>query len=221
MQIKLYLNNKEISDNLVVTFFDVKSDTLKINLKKEISSLLENKTESLSKFITPEQVEFSKVWNLDIRKFLPITLAESLEKVLNVIINNDESSIDKSLETLLTQFKKFISAEDILRLKSIFVNKPELLKTELRQKFLRNLVDNDLRLKNYISALLTDFLNFRSIKTAEDLVRLHSKPIKDLAILMLEEKDEMKNRKGCASCMLNTITKKYMTLLIELKTYAN
>lgn len=161
----------------------------------------------MSKFITPEQVEFSKVWNLDIRKFLPITLAESLEKVLNVIINNDESSIDKSLETLLTQFKKFISAEDILRLKSIFVNKPELLKTELRQKFLRNLVDNDLRLKNYISALLTDFLNFRSIKTAEDLVRLHSKPIKDLAILMLEEKDEMKNRKGCTSCMLNTITK--------------
>ncbi len=221
MQIKLYLNNKEISDNLVVTFFDVKSDTLKINLKKEISSLLENKTESLFKFITPEQVEFSKVWNLDIRKFLPISLAESLEKVLNVIINNDESSIDKSLETLLTQFKKFISAEDILRLKSIFVNKPELLKTELRQKFLRNLVDNDLRLKNYISALLTDFLNFRSIKTAEDLVRLHSKPIKDLAILMLEEKDEMKNRKGCTSCMLNTITKKYMTLLIELKTYAN
>lgn len=59
----------------------------------------------MSKFITPEQVEFSKVWNLDIRKFLPITLAESLEKVLNVIINNDESSIDKSLETLLTQFK--------------------------------------------------------------------------------------------------------------------
>lgn len=35
MQIKLYLNNKEISDNLVVTFFDVKSDTLKINLKRK------------------------------------------------------------------------------------------------------------------------------------------------------------------------------------------
>lgn len=221
MQIKLYLNNKEISDNLVVTFFDVKSDTLKINLKKEISSLLETKTESLSKFITPEQVEFSKVWNLDIRKFLPISLAESLEKVLNVVIDNTESSVDKSLETLLTQFKKFIPAEDILRLKSIFVNKPELLRVELRQKFLRNLVDNDSRLKNYISALLADLLNFRSIKTAEDLVRLHSKPIKDLAILMLEEKDEMKNHKGCASCMLNTITKKYMTLLIELKTYAN
>jgi hypothetical protein len=221
MQIKLYLNNKEISDNLVVTFFDVKSGTLKINLKKEISSLLESKTENLSKFITPEQVEFSKVWNLDIRKFLPISLAENLEKVLTIVIDNTESSVDKSLETLLTQFKKFIPAEDILRLKSIFVNKPELLRVELRQKFLRNLVDNDSRLKNYISALLADFLNFRSIKTAEDLVTLHSKPIKDLAILMLEEIDEMKNRKGCASCMLNTITKKYMTLLIELKTYAN
>lgn len=205
MKLQIYLNNKEINPSEVV----FKGDTLNIYLfDNESQNLLD------SKWYTIE--DLSKNNLLFDFKFDTI-----LPKLLNnAILTATEWLFDNSNLSCIPDLLKKIDLSEILK------TKQELKTLNLDRKFAIDRIYSDICREFILNSKdgepyarkILDILNFAKIESAEEISNnLFYEKSKTLAKMMLDEQANAKRGKGCTSCALNSIKRKYLNLIEKLE----
>lgn len=205
MKLQIYLNNKEINPSEVV----FKGDTLSIYLFDN-----ESQKSLDSKWYTLEDLSKNNLlFNFKFDIILPKLLN-------NDILTATEWLFDNSDLSCLPDLLKKIDLSEILK------TKQELKTLNLDRKFAIDRIYSDI-CKEFIlnskdgkpyARKIIDILNFAKIESAEDISNnLFYEQSKTLAKMMLDEQANAKRGKGCTSCALNGIKRKYLSLIEKLE----
>lgn len=201
MKLQIYLNNKEINPSEVV----FKGDTLSIYIFNN-----EKPNLSDSKWYTKEDLSTKNMlFDCKFDTILPKLLNNAIRTAAEWLFDNS------NLSCLPDLLKKFDLSE-------ILKTKQELKTLNLDRKFALDHIYSDICREFILNTedgkpyawKILDILNFAKIETLEEISdNLHYEKSKILARMMLDEQAKAKRGKGCTSCALNSIKRKYLNLI--------
>lgn len=205
MKLQIYLDNKEINPSEVV----FKGDTLSIyifnNEKPNISD---------SKWYTKEDLSTKNMlFDCKFDIILPKLLNNAIRTAAEWLFDNSNLSC---LPDLLKKFDLSEILKTKQELKTLNLDRKfsiDRIYSDICREFILNTEDG----KPYAWKIL-DILNFAKIETLEEISNnLFYEKSKTLAKMMLDEQANAKRVKGCTTCALNSIKRKYLNLIEKLE----